>query len=349
MARVLVIGAGLSGCTVAYALAERGIDIILVEKTSSIGGRAYTYGCKAAGRCLNCGVCLTKGLWDKVLSHKNIRVLTDTVVKVITGDVSNFSAKAVDKNGSHTFNKINAVVVSTGFESGPGGLSAHLHIDGTSGLMTGTQLEELMLSRTQTGLFENVPKSVAFIQCLGSRDKNEGGLYCSRVCCSYSTRAAKVIRSYYPECEIVFFYMEMQNVEAGNYFDELQKLDMEFIKCRPLKVTGAETVLVEYVDSAGGIDSTGGIKSRAFDLAVLSDGIHASLDNDKIAELCRLRQDEDGFLHTACSDSGIYVAGCARAPMKIDEAYADSIAVAGKILVSILKTDTDTEQMLNRR
>ena len=39
MAHVLVIGAGVSGCTAAYTLADRGVEVTLVEKANNIGGR----------------------------------------------------------------------------------------------------------------------------------------------------------------------------------------------------------------------------------------------------------------------------------------------------------------------
>jgi len=67
----------------------------------------------------------------------------------------------------------------------------------------------------------------------------------------------------------------------------------------------------------------------------LSDGIHAALDNDVLAEVCGLCQNEDGFLRAVGADSGLYVTGCAKAPMKIDEAYADSVAAAGEILIKL--------------
>ena len=331
MAKVLVVGAGVSGCTVAYTLAERGVSVTLFEKSDRIGGKVRSYGCKAVdGRCQNCGVCLTTGLWEKVENHPMI------------------SLKCQGETlSTDTFD---AVVVSTGFEryTGPSSLPSHLHIENTAGLMTGTELEKLLLERTKTNLFEKMtgfkdpPSSVAFIQCVGSRDINEGGIYCSRVCCSYSTRAAKLIRSYYPDCEIVFFYMEMQNVEGGNYFTGLCELGIEFINCRPISISGGEPVVVEYDSS---IDGEGhGIKSREFDIVVLSDGIHANSENDKLAEVYGLSQDKDGFLYAADnfgSRCNVYVTGTARAPMKIDEAHADSLAVAGKILSKITQQQTD--------
>ena len=326
MTSVLIIGAGLSGCTTAYKLACRGVLVTLVEKSPGIGGRVRAYGCKATDKCLNCGVCLSGGLWDKVSRHPGIRVITDAVVRDIAGVPGDFRATIAHAQGTRYLSGFDSIVVSTGFESQPDGLSSHLHIEGAQGLMTGAQIEELLLSRTRTKLFENAPGRVAFIQCTGSRDQKEGGLYCSRVCCGYSTRAAKVIKSYYPECNITFFYMELQNVENQDYFAGLQSQGMDFIKCRPLRVTGGAPVVVEYDDPKAGI------ARKEFDLVVLSEGIHAGADNSRMAEVCGLNQDAHGFLRAAGEGSGVYVSGCARTPLKIDETCADSVAVAGSIL-----------------
>ena len=325
MSRILIIGAGVSGCAAAYTLASGGLEVILVEKTDRIGGRVRTYGCKAVEKCQNCGVCLTTGLWDKVASHHGIKIMTGSDISDVKGKPGNFCVSIMnvnDQSKQHLEN-IDAILVSTGFDHKPNVFYAHLHIESTEGLMTGSALEELMLERTRTRLFDKEPESVAFIQCLGSRDKNEGGLYCSRVCCSYSTRAAKMIRSYYPDCRIVFFYMELQNVESGDFYAGLRDLGVEFINCRPSKVVGRT---VEYDDP------TEGIKQKEFDLIILSDGIHAGTDNSRLAEVCGLSQDKDGFLRAMGTDSGIYVCGCARTPMKIDEAYSDAVAVASRII-----------------
>ena len=325
--RILIIGAGLSGCVAAHKLACHGVEVTLVEKTSAIGGKVRTYGCKATDRCQNCGVCLTGGLWDKVSHHPNIRIVTDATVKDITGVPGDFTVTVESLEGTRYLSGIHAIVVGTGFESQTSGLAAHMQIEGTEGLLTGAALEEILLVRSNAGVFEQAPSSVAFIQCLGSRDQKEGGLYCSKVCCAYSTRAAKVLRSYYPDCEIAFFYMELQNVAAGNYFAELCELGMEFIKCRPLKISGDSPLTIEYDDPGKGI------RTRNFDLVVLSEGIHARPDNDHLAEVYGLGQDEDGFLHTVDKGAGLYLVGCAKAPMKIAEVYADAEAVAGAILL----------------
>ena len=342
---IVVVGAGISGCSVAYKLAERGLYVVLVEKGHTLGGKVRFYGCKAVERCQNCGVCLIGNIWDKVSNHHRIHILTNSEIDDIYGEVKNYTvlirSRQQDKQGTqgiqitqgvqnppgvHRLENVSHIVVSTGFESSLHRRFAHLHISGTKGIITGTQLEELTFNRTRSGLFDVPPGGVAFIQCPGLRDSNESGLYCSKVCCAYSTRIARMIRHYYPECEIVFFYMELQNVESGDFFAGLRKLDMEFIKCRPVKITGGAPAVVEYEGADGER-----IK-RGFDIVVLSDGIHASEGNDKLAEICRLCQDRDGFLSAADHDCGIFVTGCARLPMKIDETCADALTVANTIL-----------------
>ena len=262
MARVFIIGAGVAGCTAAYTLAENGVDVILIEKSDAIGGKARSYGCKAIDKCQNCGVCLTGGLWKRVLDNPRIKCKANFEIVDIKGCPGNFEVFAgslIDPGDKISENNIDAIIVCTGFEVDTKHYSSHLHINisGSAGIITGDRLETMMQSRTDTVLFDTAlldtaPEGVAFIQCVSSRDINESGIYCSRVCCSYTTRIAKVIRSYYPECEIVFFYMELQNVAPGDYYSGLCELDIEFIKCRPVKVSGGKPAVIEYEDRSGG-------------------------------------------------------------------------------------------------
>ena len=385
MARVLVVGAGVAGCAVAYTLAEHDVAVTLLEKASIIGGKARSYGCKATDKCQNCGVCLTTGLWEKVENHENIDVVTEN--RGITtppyghpSEEGNCDSETVipllekyPKNGAvipllggcskggavipllggvpeGRGGIPDAIVVCTGFDNqlSTGGFSSHLHITETAGIITGSMLETLLKERTKTKLF-NIPEtpkktpseisndipnesqSVAFVQCVGSRDKNESGNYCSRVCCSYSTRAAKLIRYYYPDCDITFFYMEQQRVESGNYYKTLKELSVDFINSRPLKVSGGKKPVIEYDDPEHGI------KSKKFDLVVLSDGICSGNNNDSLAEIYGLGIDKNGFLHDVGKESKVFTAGCAKAPMKIQEAYADAVKVAGKVLEQVKK------------
>lgn len=56
--RVLVLGGGIAGATVAERLGRAGLDIQWVEKEPFIGGHAANMGCKATDICLRCHVCV---------------------------------------------------------------------------------------------------------------------------------------------------------------------------------------------------------------------------------------------------------------------------------------------------
>lgn len=332
MAQVVVVGAGLAGCAAALELAAGGASVALLEREGSVGGRVRKYGCKATDKCNNCGLCLVGGLWEKVENHPSIEILTDTRVVDVKGGPGNYD---LTLDGAGPLLGVPAVLVATGFEAGAniagtGGTLAQLHIEGTEGLVTGTELEELLLRRDAYGLFQDAPDSVAFIQCFGSRDKKEDAFFCSKVCCAYSTRAARVIRQVYPACEIAFFYMELQAVTNTDTFAELQELGVEFIPFRPVRIKGGHPALVEYEDIEAGM------KLRAFDKVILSEGIHPPQDAARTADLFGLQQDPRGFLRRVPGkEDGVHLAGCARTPFKIEESYADGRTAARQVLTQL--------------
>ena len=49
------------------------------------------------------------------------------------------------------------------------------------------------------------PGRVAFVQCVGSRDKVLGRDYCSRVCCGYALRMARLMKHRRPDTAVSFF------------------------------------------------------------------------------------------------------------------------------------------------
>jgi len=324
MYHVLIIGGGFSGCVIADELSGCGAKVSIVERSARIGGKVRNYGCKATDKCNNCGVCLSAGLWEKVEKTPQIDIINNSKLADVNGKAGDFSVILKTPEGTKGINGISHIVVATGFEES-NAYAGHLQIEGKLGIIRGLELEALCKGRKKDSLFEKAPDSVAFIQCVGSRDKKDDSIYCSRVCCSYSTRAAKVIRHIYPECWITFFYMEMQAVSNGDYFASLKdEQNIEFIKCRPLRIKAGEPVIIEFENP-----ENGDIAKREFDYVVLSEGIHPAKDADIMAELCGLLQDKNGFLGSG--NDGIYVAGCAKRPAKIEETWSDAVAVANQI------------------
>ena len=328
MGHVLIVGGGLAGCTAALELANRNIRVTLLEKSDSIGGKVRHYGCMATDSCNNCGLCLTGDLWSSVEKHGNITVITHSELRDVIGGNGKFRAVAGGNDGLQVIPGISSIIISIGFNEFSSLSHGNLEISNGDGVITGYKLEKLMSKRSKAGILPENPERIAFIQCFGSRDVQEKAQYCSRVCCGYSSRSARVLKQFHPDSEITFFYMDLQKVEEGEYFNTLKSEGMEFIRCRPVKIKPGIPARVIYEQP--GSDE---IIEREFDLVVLSEGIHPARDAGKIAEVCTLGIDKNGFLKYVSNGkaTGIYIAGCASGPKKIEEVYSEALTVAREI------------------
>jgi len=72
--RVLVLGGGVAGATVAERLGRAGLDVQWVEKEPVIGGQAAAMGCKAADTCLRCHVCVATDRLKAALRAPRVRL-----------------------------------------------------------------------------------------------------------------------------------------------------------------------------------------------------------------------------------------------------------------------------------
>jgi heterodisulfide reductase subunit A len=58
--KVLVIGGGVAGLTVASDLADLDIDVEIVEQSDFAGGHAIQYTCNATDQCVKCGASMVE-------------------------------------------------------------------------------------------------------------------------------------------------------------------------------------------------------------------------------------------------------------------------------------------------
>jgi heterodisulfide reductase subunit A2 len=87
---VLVIGGGIAGLQVATDLADQGIDVLIVEKTASIGGKMIALS--KVFPTLDCASCITTPKMAETAHHPNIEIMTlaevDNVEKLDEGNFS---------------------------------------------------------------------------------------------------------------------------------------------------------------------------------------------------------------------------------------------------------------------
>jgi len=213
-----------------------------------------------------------------------------------------------------------ALILANGFTPYPAEEKIRLGYGRLPDVVTGLDFEEQLResgtpSRPSDGM---LPRKVAFIQCVGSREL-KGHNYCSRVCCGYALRLGRMLKHRF-DAKVSIFYMDLQSF--GHAFDEflaVAKEDLNLIRSMPYDVwPGAEGgVEIEYQAESGSETSR-----EPFDLLVLSVGMTPTSDHPQLAIILGLEPDQHGFFsHDA---PGLFLAGAAVRPMDVAESIAQS-------------------------
>ncbi len=335
--RVLVIGGGTAGMASALDLVERGVEVFLIEKEKEIGGRAADYCCKATEKCNRCTACLVLQQKDKVMQEPLIHVLTSANVKDVTKNGRGFKA-TVARGEDDIALEVQAVIVATGFDPYDLKRRSEFAYGLEENVISGLELEKALKEKgSLTAAFGSGIKKIGFIQCVGSRDLSIGNGYCSRVCCMYAAKLAKIIRSELPDVEIDIFYMDFQSFGKGfsAFNQELRESDkIKFIRAIPSKIYGFpyDRLTVRYTDSLVGKPC-----EDKYDLIVLSLAITPSEGTQEIAQQLGIALDDYGFMAgrsaqetVATNQAGVFLAGVCQGPKDIPQTIGHAKAAAGQ-------------------
>ncbi len=172
-------------------------------------------------------------------------------------------------------------------------------------------------------------KSIAFVQCAGSRDENHLA-YCSSICCLASMKQATYVRSQYPDADIYIFYIDIR--ATGRFEDFYTKVQADnkisFIKGKVAKITEdaatkSLTVVAEDILSGQKIYKT-------VDMVVLATGmVPNGMKSPMPADIV---YDEFGFIVADLQSPGIYTAGCAKKPADVASCIQDATGAALKAI-----------------
>jgi heterodisulfide reductase subunit A len=327
---VLIIGGGISGMTVALELAQSGIPFTLIEKESSLGGLSASFCCKASESCNKCFACVVDKKISEIHQRQDISIWTQTEVTGVKESGGKYQVTL--KRGKERIDlRVSAVVVAAGINPFDASQKVEYGYGRYKNVITAKDLDEMLrfrgaLSRPSDG---KLPKTVAFFQCVGSRDESIGNLYCSQVCCAYALRLIKAIRHQYPEVKATFLYMDIQ--PAGASFQEFldscrEDKGIRLIRSLPSKVYHSplsDTLRVRFIDP-----EKGEVVEDPFDLIVLSVGMVLSKQARPLTELFGLNLTEDGFIASPPLQSGVFVAGACSGPKDIDRSILHAKSAA---------------------
>ena len=292
--RILVVGGGISGMTAAIESAKTGYDVLLVEKTGSLGGWAAKLHKRVPYRepyaePADTGIA---DLIKQIESDKHIKVFLNSTISKTSGSPGQFSVDISTESGSTATENIGGIIMASGFTPYDMNKLPYLGAGKSKDVVDQLGLEALAkaakggaIKRPSDG---KEVKSVVFIQCAGQRSDKEGELpYCSGHCCNTSIKQAMYFKDQNPDIDTVVMYTDLRTPGNGeDFYRSAQKKGVTFTKGSVSEVAPANGALaVKFKDLILNDDAI----AKA-DLVVLATGMVANSGVDIDA----VKQDEPG-------------------------------------------------------
>jgi len=344
--KVLVIGGGPAGLEAARSAAELGGEVILLEKRERLGGAPDREGyAKLTHHWRDASEAMAE-LAAAATNHPNVEVKYQAEVKGMTGSAGNFEVQ-IEAGGMAESLKVGAIVIATGFQHfDPGRATQYYNYYTFPDVITLTDLEKMLkehnVVRPSNG---QAPKKIAFIQCVGSRDRQIGNEYCSKVCCGIASKQAIELRQQLPDSKVMIFYIDMRMYgywENEIYWPAQEKYKVNYIKGvisevlpkgDQLLIRGEDTTMSRPMEVT-------------MDMVVLSVGMEPSAGTRAISQLLGVQQNKYGFIEAggeggldtvATSVPGIFVAGAASGPADLNDSISSAGLAAARALATVHK------------
>jgi len=197
---------------------------------------------------------------------------------------------------------VGAIIVSIGFDLFDPAQIPTYGYGRYRNVVTALELERLLCASGPTGghLIRpsdgKIPRKIAFIQCVGSRDRRFGTTYCSSICCKYSVKDAVLIREHEPNATVSIFYIDLRAFGKG--FQEFvnrakSEYGVRFIRSSPGEIMEnpvTKSLTIWYEDTVAGR-----IENQEFDLVVLCPALVPRSDAKELAKVLGASVDDYGF------------------------------------------------------
>lgn len=309
-----------------------------------VNPRYVNDNCTACGKCaeacsaeipneFNFGMDTTKGAYlPHELAFPQKFVLDSSIIGTDDAqkckDACKYNAVDLDMQADALELKVGSIVYATGWNPFDASKIENLDFAGQKNVITNMMMERLASPNGPTNGKIQRPsdgkdvKSVAFVQCAGSRDENYLP-YCSAVCCLASMKQATYVREQDRDSKVYIFYIDIR--APGKYelfYQGLQEDEnVSFIKGKVAKINEDPSGDLEVVAE----DAISGKKVRVkVDMAVLATGMVPSTEALPMIDL-----DEAGF---AIPKPGIYSTGVSKKPMDVASCVQDATGAAIKAI-----------------
>ncbi len=338
----LIIGGGVAGMVAALDIADAGFPVHLVEKSDHLGGRVAELNRTFPD--LEPVAEWLPALVDRVQRHPNITVYLNSRVTEITGFVGNFEAtvEPVGLGLAPVKMKIGAIIIAAGYNVFDPRQKPEFGYGVYPQVVTTLELEG-RLAAGDLRVDGKTPQDVVFIKCVGSRDKQLGRPYCSRVCCMISAKQAQLVRQALPDARVTVFYMDVRTFgkRGEEFYDEARRAGVRYRRGNVSEIyRRGDRVVVRVEDTL-----LGRTLEHEADLVVLAVGMEPRPEVADIAALLKLPRSADGFFLEAhpklrpvdTAVDGVFLAGCCQSPKDIPDTVAQAKAAAASALIPLMR------------
>jgi heterodisulfide reductase subunit A len=233
--------------------------------------------------------------------------------------------------------EVGSIILAAGFDEFEPDVKKEYGYKRFKNVVTATEFERILSASGPFGGHVvkpsdgEVPKKIAFLQCIGSRDE-KSNKYCSAVCCMYATKEAIIAKEHNPGLEPVIFFMDMRTYGKGfeEFYNRAQsEYGLTYVRSRVpcIEEGDNQNLIVTYETEEGKIHT------EEFDMVVLSVGLEPPESNEELSRLFGVPLNEYGFLDWKIFEplqakEGIYACGAFSGPKDIPDTVAQASGAA---------------------
>ncbi len=197
------------------------------------------------------------------------------------------------------------------------------------------------------------PKQVVFVQCVGSRAREKGISYCSKICCMYTAKHTMLYKHKVHDGQAYVFFMDART--PGKSYDEFWRRAIE--EEEAVYIRGMVSRLYQKGDKVVvmGSDVHVGVQVEIeADLVVLATAVQPRAGADTLAQKLGISYDNYHFYSEAhaklkpveCATAGIYLAGACQGPKDIPDTVSQASAAAAKVMTLFARDELEREPIV---
>ena len=236
---------------------------------------------------------------------------------------------------------VGSIMWATGWEPYDATRIDNLHFGEYPNIVTNMMMERLAAKNGPTGgkilrpSDDKAPKSIAFVQCAGSRDENHLP-YCSYICCMASLKQITYVRAQYPDAQVYMFYIDVRapGYRYEKFYNQIKSDEkVTLIKGKVAAITenpetGNLTVTAENA-------ITGEKVHQEAEMVVLATGMQPTAANAKLP--ADLKYNSDGFIVNNLDGGGMFGVGCANKPADVVSSNQNATGMALKAIQTLVR------------